>query len=116
MLSFLEGLDNEFEVVDDVDVLGALGLALAALEAFAGFAVVLGKQVVVEFAVAPLIGELLQVVVEIEVLGDWNLLRAALSTVVTSGARDGDSITDYLGRTVEDGLFLVVEGLEVLHV
>jgi hypothetical protein len=32
----LKGLGDEFEVVDDVDVLGALGLALATLDALAG--------------------------------------------------------------------------------
>ena len=113
---FLEGGGDEFEVVDDVDVLGALGLALAALEALAGLAVALSDQIVIEFAVAPLLGELLYGVVQAEVLGDSNLLRTTLRSVVTGSARDGDSITDDLGRMVEDGLLLVVEGLEVLHV
>ena len=48
-------MNDELEVVDDVDVLGALGLALSTLEAFAGLAVVLRHQVVVELAVALLI-------------------------------------------------------------
>ena len=47
MLGLLEGLGHLLEVVDDVDVLGALGLALATLDTLAGTAVALGEQVVV---------------------------------------------------------------------
>ena len=93
LLGLLESLGNELEVVDNVDVLGALGLALAALKAFAGFPVVLGYQVIIELAVTLLVGKLLQGVVQTEVLGDSNLLRASLGAVVTSSAMDGDSVT-----------------------
>ena len=58
-----KGLGNQLEVVDNTDVLGALGLALAALDALAGSAVVLGEQVVIEFAVAALVRELLRRVI-----------------------------------------------------
>ena len=44
---FFEGLDDEFQVVDDVDLLGALSLTLAAFKALAGLAVALGNQVIV---------------------------------------------------------------------
>ena len=69
-LRFLKSGGDEFEVVDDVDVLWALGLALAALETFAGLTMAFGHQVIIEFAVALLLGELLHGVVEAEVLGD----------------------------------------------
>jgi len=115
-LGILEGLGDEFEVVDDVDVLGALGLALATLDALAGGAVALCQQAVVKLAIALLIGELLQVIVEVEELGDGNLLRAALGTIVTGGAGSGNGVTNHLGGTDDDGLFLVVKRLEVFHI
>ncbi len=46
-LTPLEGLCHELELLDDVDALRAMGLALATLDAFAGTAVRLGVQVVV---------------------------------------------------------------------
>ena len=46
-LTPLEGLCHELELLDDVDALRAMGLALATLNAFAGTAVRLGVQVVV---------------------------------------------------------------------
>ena len=53
-LVFLEGLGDELEAVDDVDVLWALGLALSAFHTFAGLAMVLGEQAVIKFAIATL--------------------------------------------------------------
>ena len=55
----LKGLGNEFEVVDDVDVLRALGLALATLDTLASLAVLLADQVIIEFAITLLFRELL---------------------------------------------------------
>ena len=71
----------------------------------------LADEVVVEFGVHLLLGELLQGVVEVEVLGDGDLLWAAFTTVVASGARNGDGIADDLCRLSDDALFLIVEGL-----
>ena len=112
----LESLGNEFEVVDDVDVLWALGLALSAFHTFAGLAMVLGEQAVVKLAVTTLIGELLQVVVKVKVLWNGNLLGTALTTIVTGSAWDGDGVADDLGRLGDDALLLVVEGHKILHV
>ena len=82
MRLFLKGGYHLLEVVDNVNVLGALCLALAALDTLAGLAVVLGQQVVVEFGVAALLlgAEVLQRVVQVEVLGNGNLLRTAVSS------------------------------------
>ena len=43
----LEGFGDLFQMVDDVEVLGTLGLALATLDTLAGAAVALGNQVVI---------------------------------------------------------------------
>ena len=116
LLGLLESLGNELEVVDNVDVLGALGLALAALKAFAGFPVVLGYQVIIELAVTLLVGKLLQGVVQAKVLGYGNLLGTPLRTVVAGRTLDGNGVADDFGRLGEDGLLLVVKGLEILHI
>ena len=113
---FLEGLGDELEVVDDVDVLGALGLTLSALQTLAGLTMVIGKQTVVKFAVTTLIGELLQIVVKVKILGDGNLLGATLAAIMTGSARNGDGVADDLGRLGDDALLLVVEGHKILHV
>ena len=112
----LEGLSDKFELVDDVDVLGALALALAALDTVTGFAVAFGQQVVIELAVTLLIRELLQVVVQVEVFGDDNLHRATVSAVVACSAGDGYRVADNFGGAGDNGLFLVVEGMEILHI
>ena len=109
-------MGNEFEVVDNVDVLGALGFALGALDAFIGATVALGDQVMIELAVILQFGELLRGVVQTEVFGDGYVLWAAVGAVMASCARDCDSIADDLGRPGDDALLLVVEGLEILHV
>ena len=102
-LRFLKSGGDEFEVVDDVDVLRALGLALSALQALAGLAMAFGHQVIIEFAVALLLGELLHGVVEAEVLGDGNLLRTTLTAVMASGAMDSDGVADDFGCLSDDG-------------
>ena len=116
ILRGFESLNEKFKVVDDIDVLGALGFALTALEALTGLAVTLGNQIVVELAVAFQFGELLHDVVEAEVLGDSNLLWAALGAVMTGGARNGNSITNDLCRLGDNFLFLFIKRLEILHI
>ena len=46
-LRLFESLGNKFKVVDDVDVLGTLRLALSALDTFAGLTMALGDEVIV---------------------------------------------------------------------
>ena len=90
VLLFFEGLGNELEVVDNVDVLGALGFTLSTLEALTGTAMALGDEAVIEFAVAQQVGELLHRVIKVEVPGNGNLLGTALGAIPAGGTWNGD--------------------------
>ena len=90
VLLFFKGLGNELEVVDDVDVLGALGFTLSALEALTGTAMALGDEAVIEFAVAQQVRELLHRVIKVEIPGNGNRRRTALVARPAGGKWNGD--------------------------
>ena len=106
-------LCHVLEKIDDVQMLGAHALALAALHAVAGFAVPGGEVLVVGEVDGPaLFRQILPhvLVVDGEVLGDADVLGTALGAVMAGGAGDGDLAVDDLRRPEAEPRLLRVSG------
>ena len=111
-------LGDVLEVLAYREVLWTYALALAAADAVAGLAEVLGEIIVILPVRAPalLCGLLLVGIVEREVFGDRDIHRTSVGAVGAAGAGDGYSTVYDVNGGLDDGALLVVERLEVLHI
>ena len=104
------------QVLDNGEMLGAHGLALAAADTIPGPAEGSGEAGIVGGVNRPFFHCLPHVlIVEGKILGDGDFLGAALGTVGAAGAGDGDLGFEELRRLGDDALFRLGERGEFLH-
>lgn len=112
-----ERCGDPFQLLDDRQVLRAAALALAAADALRCTPVRQGQVVVVGLLDRENVVHRLAVgVIEREVVGNGDALRASLHAVAARRAGDGDGIVDDLDGLGHRGAFAGVERPEVAHV